>query len=123
MQPDSPVSNILDGNIQTFWHSSWFPYKKDFPHNLTITLDKTQKIRGLTFTQRNNLHGAIKEILIRIRTKGKWKKIGLYTLKAKHFQEIDFPQPENVEAFSIDILSNHTENDPKIATLAEIGAY
>lgn len=81
------------------------------------------KIRGLTFTQRNNLHGAIKEILIRIRTKGKWKKIGLYTLKAKHFQEIDFPQPENVEAFSIDILSNHTENDPKIATLAEIGAY
>ena len=123
MQPDSPVSNILDGNIQTFWHSSWFPYKKDFPHNLTITLDKTQKIRGLTFTQRNNLHGAIKEILIRIRTKGKWKKIGLYTLKAEHFQEIDFPQPENVEAFSIDILSNHTENDPKIATLAEIGAY
>lgn len=94
MQPDSPVSNILDGNIQTFWHSSWFPYKKGFPHNLTITLDKTQKIRGLTFTQRNNLHGAIKKSLFVSVQKENGKRSGYTPSKPNTSRKLFFTKPK-----------------------------
>ena len=43
----SPVSNILDGNPQTIWHSAWEGVPAPLPHVVTIDMKAVRDISGL----------------------------------------------------------------------------
>ncbi|MBL4935998.1 discoidin domain-containing protein [Clostridium sp. YIM B02515] len=48
---DAPASNALDGDINTFWHSSWSTYVP-LPQSLTINLHGTYMINQLRYLPR-----------------------------------------------------------------------
>lgn len=118
------AAQVLDGASSTFWHSAWYPVKKDFPHKIIVILDKAQKIHGISVLQRPGLHGAVKEFRLYGKENEGWKDLGLYVLQQQSsVQYIDLPQPMVLESFILECLSNYNPEDPKIAALAEIGAY
>ncbi len=123
-QPGAEAVRVLDGNASTIWHSAWSPVKKEFPHKLTITLDGEQLVNGISIQQRSGLHGAVKECILYGECKGKWEKLGIYTLENHPLiQYIELPRPVELTAFTLECLSNYTPEDPLIAAFAEIGAY
>lgn len=123
-QPEATAAQVLDGQSSTIWHSAWNPVKKDFPHKLTVSLNKPQKIKGISVLQRSGLHGAIKDVVVYGMVKNKWTKIGFYTLQPQSLvQYIDLPAPMVLGAFALECLSNSSPDDPRIAAFAEIGAY
>lgn len=123
-QPGAKAAQVLDGKISTIWHSAWYPYKKGFPHKLTVTLNEEQRVKGISVQQRPGLHGAVKECILYLQTDGEWTKAGTYTLQNHSLvQYIDLPHPTKLTAFTLECLSNHNPEDPLIASFAEIGAY
>lgn len=124
-QDDTPAANILDGNTATFWHSAWSPKKSDFPYVIDVEMEAPAKASGLSFVQRSNLHGALKDIKLSVLTPdGKWQNAGQHVLEnTQRSQYITFPKPIEIKAFKIEALSNYSDDDPQIGTLAEIGVY
>ena len=122
---DSPASNMLDGNINTFWHSQWQSAKPEHPHTITIIMKEATTIRGLSFVQRQSLHGAINQFEIEVSSDGTtWEPQGIHNLAyTSRRQFIYLPQTKSVKMFRIKTVSNHTNSDPEIAVLAEIGAF
>ena len=48
-----PITNIMDGNTSTIWHSDWSSYEnKHHEHSLTIAFHGAQAVRGFTYTPR-----------------------------------------------------------------------
>src|SRR5512133_1165799 len=56
-----PVSNILDGNPQKFWHSAWEGVPVPLPHVVTIDMKAVRDISGLRYLPRQdrNANGRI----------------------------------------------------------------
>ena len=121
----SPASLMLDGDVATLWHSQWQGGKPGHPHTLTVTMDKATEIRGLSFVQRQSMHGAINEFDIEVSNDGTtWEPQGRHKLVyAARKQFVYLPEPKLVKSFRIKTVSNYTPSDPNIATLAEIGAF
>lgn len=51
---NSPATNAIDGNINTFWHTEWGAYIAPIPHYLTINLGSLRPIGGFEYTPRQN---------------------------------------------------------------------
>jgi hypothetical protein len=62
-QPGYDAENAIDGDAQTFWHTSWDNDAPEFPHELTIELDTPQALAGFVATPRQdgNRNGWIKD--------------------------------------------------------------
>lgn len=123
-QDDSPAINLLDGRTETVWHSAWSPAKSNFPYVIKVEMKAPVLVAGLSFVQRENLHGALKDINLSVLTSAdKWENAGQYILaNTQQSQYITFSKPMEIKAFKVEALSNYSENDPQIGTLAEIGA-
>lgn len=50
-----PASAILDGRLDTWWHSRWTPTVDPLPHWIVVDLARSQTLRGLLLTQRQNM--------------------------------------------------------------------
>jgi galactose oxidase len=50
----SPVSNVLDGNPGTFWHSQWEGTPAPLPHTVTIDMKAARDISGLRYLPRQD---------------------------------------------------------------------
>lgn len=48
----APVSRIIDGNINTFWHTEWGAIEPAPPHHVTIDLGSLRQIGGYIYTPR-----------------------------------------------------------------------
>lgn len=61
-QPEYEASNAIDGDPQTFWHSSWAEGAPGFPHWLTLELNGDATLAGFSALPRQdgNPHGWIK---------------------------------------------------------------
>lgn len=121
----SPATGLLDNNVNTIWHSQWYGPKINHPHVITVDMKEAKTISGLSFVQRQSLHGAIKEFDLEVSTDGTiWKKAGTHNLVyVARKQFIYLPETETVKKIRITTRSNYTPHDPDIATLAEIGAF
>src|SRR5687768_535452 len=50
----SPVSNVLDGNPNTIWHSAWEGMPAPLPHTVTIDMKAVRDISGLRYLPRQD---------------------------------------------------------------------
>lgn len=122
---NSPAELMLDNDVHTIWHSLWQGQKPGHPHLITVTMDEAKRIRGLSFVQRQSLHGAINTFEVEVSADGiVWEDQGEYNLAyAARKQFIYLPTAKTVKMFRIRTISNYTPHDPLIAALAEIGAF
>ncbi|WP_317437353.1 discoidin domain-containing protein, partial [Thomasclavelia spiroformis] len=59
---DGAAVNVIDGNINTYWHSTWGNANINLPQSVTLKLDKTKTLYKLAYTPRQNSNnGRIKE--------------------------------------------------------------
>jgi alpha-L-fucosidase len=80
---DFSATMAIDGNPNTFWHTSWNNPIPKHPHTLTIDLAKLQKITGITYLPRQDKHvpdSMIEQGRIEVSTNGKtWRNAGTFT--------------------------------------------
>ena len=50
----SPVSNVLDGDPATFWHSQWEGTPAPLPHTVTIDMKAARDVSGLGYLPRQD---------------------------------------------------------------------
>jgi hypothetical protein len=66
----------IDDNPSTFWHTSWEPTPKAYPHEIQIELPEPVSIKGLKYTPRQDMsNGWISKYQVYVSTDGKdWGK-------------------------------------------------
>ncbi|MFJ6755598.1 discoidin domain-containing protein [Streptomyces sp. NPDC091273] len=66
------AANVLDGNINTIWHSKWSGTATPLPHTLTIDMRQTSVVSALVYRPRaNGPNGRIGEYGISLSTDGR----------------------------------------------------
>ena len=114
--------HLLDGDLDTIWHTQYGTTMGNFPHVVTIELEKPMTLKGLRFYQRQvGVNGMIKDFKIEVSTDGQaWTQAYAGKLtKTRDAQEVRFGSPlDNIKFYRITALNNHYGND--YATLAEI---
>ena len=53
-QPGYPPSNVLDGNLNSFWHTPFGPNGNGFPHTLTIDMKQSYLINSVAYIPRQD---------------------------------------------------------------------
>ncbi|WP_460802627.1 family 20 glycosylhydrolase [Microbacterium sp. GXF6406] len=51
---DTPATNAIDGDPETFWHTAWNGEGSTYPHWITIDLGDRYDVSGFSFQQRQN---------------------------------------------------------------------
>ena len=60
--PNGPAKALLDGNVESFWHTKWQGASDKFPHSVVFDLGKSYDVTGFEYTQRQNgTNGRIKD--------------------------------------------------------------
>jgi hypothetical protein len=62
--PNGLASSIIDGDVNTFWHSQWSGPVATPPHVLTVDMGKSLAVNGFVFTQRQSLTRNIKNMKV-----------------------------------------------------------
>lgn len=52
---DGPASNVLDGNINTAWHTRWRSNKAQYPHHFILDLGSKKRIEKIGLYQRSGV--------------------------------------------------------------------
>lgn len=120
---DGPISNILDGYQDTFWHTEYRSSLPNYPHYFVLDRNETTEINGFAFGNRANLNGVIKDFeILGSNTNSNWQKIGDYSLERKQtYQFIDLPANTTYRYFKINIKNGH--GDFKYTHLAVLATY
>lgn len=80
-QSGSPISNILDGNVNSNWHTPWSPIERAHPHFFAIDAQAVQQFNTLVIYNRSNLNGALNQFRLQTSTDGvNWLTAGTYSL-------------------------------------------
>ncbi|MFB9163828.1 discoidin domain-containing protein [Arthrobacter psychrochitiniphilus] len=60
--PNGPAKALIDGNIDSFWHTKWQGGTDPFPHSVVFDLGASYDVTGFEYTQRQNgPNGRIKD--------------------------------------------------------------
>jgi len=120
---ENPKENILDGNIESAWHTKWKGGEDPLPHHFVVDMKTMQEIEGFGFANRSNLNGAPKKIEIFKSSDNKhWTSLGNFVLETqREWQYIDLPKTENMRYVKVKITS--TNGDFKYTHLGEFVAY
>jgi len=72
-QTGSEPKNVLDGNLNTFWHTQYTPQIAALPHTLTIDMKGTYLVNGLSYLPRQDTsnNGNIGQHTIQLSLDGK----------------------------------------------------
>lgn len=58
-EPDSPAENVLDGEVDTIWHTAWQNGKAPLPHHLTIRIsDEPVDVAAVRLQGRTSSNGS-----------------------------------------------------------------
>ena len=117
------AAHVLDGNLDTYWHSCWNGCNPNPPHHITIDMGVETKVDGLRFAQRQTLSRAVKDIEIQISTNNTiWTSLGNFVLQniAKN-QDIDFISTQTFRYLKFISTTAHDGTDN--AAISEIIAY
>ena len=114
--------HLLDGDLNTIWHSQYGVTMGNFPHSVAVELKDATVIKGLRLFGRRNggVNGRIKDCMIETSEDGQnWTEQVKATLKnSGDAQEILFPQPVKVKYYRFTAFNNHYGDD--YASMAEI---
>lgn len=53
-QGGNEPQNVLDGNANTFWHTEWNPNNAPMPHQITIDMQSSRYVNGMTYQPRQD---------------------------------------------------------------------
>ncbi|ASZ12444.1 discoidin domain-containing protein [Chitinophaga pendula] len=122
-EDDGKAVNLLDNNPQTVWHTQWKQVQPAHPHHVVVDMQAIRNISGISFLQRENLSGALKDISIYTSADNtNWALEGNYILKnVNTIQYITLNNPKSVRYFKIVTASNYYNDH--YAVLAECGAF
>lgn len=104
---DGKAVNVLDGKVNTFWHSQYSPTAAQGPHSITLTCkDGVKTIGGLVYTARSG-HGngtVLKYTILASATgaEDSWTEVAKGSLKdADGAQTIVFEKPVQAKAIKM----------------------
>jgi len=122
-EPDAVISNILDGNLSTAWHTAWRAGDAPLPHQFVVDMAAPTSVRGFAFYNRSNLNGVMKNIeIFKSDDNVNWTSIGTFVLKAQqNWQYVDLSQMQTMRYVKVKVTS--TNGGFQYANLAEFAAY
>lgn len=117
------AADILDGNLETYWHSCWEGCTAAPPHHIIIDMGQSQTVDGFKFSQRQSLSRAVKDIEIQISTDNRtWESLGDFTLQnVSSEQNINLSASKSLRYFKLIAKTAYDGTDN--ASMAEIYAY
>jgi hypothetical protein len=120
---DGKSANLIDGMINTYWHSQYSGTTATYPHSFTVDMAAAKQVKGISITQRNGLQRAVKDLEILYSTDGtSFVSAGSFVLaNVNGAQYINLPSPQTIRYYKI-IAKSSYDGQP-FAALSEVGAY
>ncbi|MCX2679236.1 DUF3472 domain-containing protein [Galbibacter sp. EGI 63066] len=117
------AADILDGDLNTYWHSCWSGCTATPPHHITVDMGASKAVDGFRFYQRQTLSRAVKDIEIQISNDNStWVSLGDFVLQnTASAQDIDLQTAETFRHFKFIVKTAH--DGAGHAALAEIKPY
>lgn len=117
-----PVSNVVDGNTETFWHSEWGSGTNTFPHYISVDLRRKVSINRIGLQHRHNktMANGI-EFYGTNRQNGVYEKFGEFAMdqNTKTMQYYTLSTPVEYRYVRI-LFTTPSSGDSKNAGLAEL---
>ncbi|MEN8186070.1 MAG: DUF3472 domain-containing protein [Bacteroidota bacterium] len=117
------AKDILDGDLDTYWHSCWSGCTAAPPHYIIVDMGQSQKVDGFRFNQRQSLSRSVKSIELQISDdNSNWESLEDFNLQNTiHNQDIDLDYPKEFRYFKFIVKSAYDGTDH--AAIAEIAPY
>lgn len=120
------AGNLLDGNIDTMWHSNWGGASSEIPYTLAIDMQQVYAIDRISFSRRNSDQFVTDTRTIEVEAKEKAEDEFVFVGEYKFGTSTDltgvFTLPETVNARYVNIIVTEEGRD-KNASLSEIRFY
>ncbi len=119
-----PAANLIDGQSETLWHTSFRADGPSFPHHVIVQLPQPVKLAGLTCLPRQdgNPNGWIKDYAVYVSADGKnWgQPVARGTFKRNDdLQTVKFPAPVETQHIKFVALDSFDSTNP-YASMAEL---
>jgi len=120
---EGEVGNIVDGDIDTYWHTTWSLQEDEYPHWVSIRLPANESIRKFRFLQRQNQeNGRVARVNIEARIAGQWVVVRDVTLRnTTDWIDVELQTP--VVTTEVRIIAISEVGGHKWASFAEIEIY
>lgn len=124
------AKNIIDGDLESFWHSRFSDVDPDpdHPHYLTVDMGEPQDVDGFQFVQREGISDGAKRVWLHEFTlqmsndADSWEDIGDFELEDHDQpQQIELDQTYNFRYFKI--VTESSMYDGPRSSLAEVGVF
>jgi hypothetical protein len=122
-QPEFGAARILDGDVNTIWHTAWGDKAPGFPHEVVIGFDQSLRLQGVRLTPRQdgNKNGWIKDYAVYMseddRAWGAPVAEGTFAANAKP-KEVKFGAPS--AGRFLKLVAKSSFDDQPFASLAEV---
>lgn len=122
------ASRLIDGNINTFWHSCWSsctPAQTSWPHRITVDMKTANKLHGIEVVGRQGGSRHAKDIELLVSNDNvNWKSVANVTLpNVSAPQQIPFPNMETMRYFRILVKSGYNDGGGAYVTMGELSPY
>ena len=115
-----PVECLLDGNLQTFWHSQWQNGSHALPHEVIIDVQKECTFTQFALVQREGSY-YVKAGNFQVSSdKAHWETVGDFSMKQESGAQVFGVMPTKGRYFKILITESYNGNN---SALAEVYAY
>ena len=116
-------AHVLDGSLDTFWHSRWSPTLAQPPHHLTIDFGKTLHVAGIVYEARRDMdHGHVKDYEFYLSQDGQtWGKPAARGSFRKGALTQTVRLPRVVAARFLKFVALSEQSGQPYATAAELG--
>lgn len=116
------AKDIIDGKIDTYWHSQWTGTAAEYPHFLTIDFKATTEVKGFVIHQRNGSRKIKDYKIYGSNDLISWSPIFSGTLLNSASQQIiTLSEALSIKYLKFEAINAH--DGDKFAALAEIGAF
>ncbi|HEU4608053.1 MAG TPA: DUF1735 domain-containing protein [Chitinophagaceae bacterium] len=123
VEPTNPVTNVLDGNVNTWWFTQWRAALPPPPHHIVIDMGASKNIHGVYIIPLKQASGNPKDIEVLVSEDNvQWTSAAQITLTNDPVrQDVQFDQPVKGRYFKIVI--NNSYGGKLFTYISEIGAF